>query len=80
MAQLPSERYLVQLIGGEIVLFERGTEREIAKAPVLDHEALGRAQKVIHESELSDEDKSFAHFWFGYFYGCWSVFESGGFL
>lgn len=68
MARLPSERFLVQQIGGDVVLFEEGTEREIVKAPAANAGAMARAQKVIHDSGLSPEDKSFAHFWFGYFY------------
>lgn len=69
MARLPSEEYLVQQIGGNVVLFEDGSEREIAKAVLAEASSMARAQKVIHDSELTDEDKCFAHFWFGYFYG-----------
>jgi hypothetical protein len=68
MARLPSERYLVQLIGDDVIVYEDGSEREIARFPVGDKNAVARAQKDIHDSELSDEDKCFAHFWCGYFY------------
>jgi hypothetical protein len=69
MARLPSERFLIQQIGGEVVLFEEGTERELVRYSVSDKNATAQAQKAIYDSELSDEDKCFAHFWSGYFYG-----------
>lgn len=68
VARLPSERYLIQLIGDEVILFEDGSEREIVRYPVTDQTSIGPAQKIIHDSELSDEDKCFAHFWCGYYY------------
>jgi hypothetical protein len=69
MARLPSYRYLIQQIDGQVVLFEDGSEREIVRFDPADRGATARAQAVIHFSaELSDEDKSFAHFWAGYFY------------
>src|SRR5262249_40571588 len=67
-ARLPSECWLIQQIGGEVVLFEEGTEREIVRFSAADSNAAARAQKVIYDSELSPEDKAFAHFWSGYFY------------
>lgn len=68
MARLPSERYLIQQIGEEVILFEDGSEREIVRFNPSDPNAAAKAQKTIYDSELSDEDKSFAHFWSGYFY------------
>jgi hypothetical protein len=75
VARLPSERYLIQQIGGEVILFEEGTEREVIRVPLvqddgvtLNGDGIAQAQKVIHDSELSDEDKSMAHFWCGYFW------------
>lgn len=68
MARLPSEQWLIQQIGGEVVLFEQYTEREIVRFDPSDSDAAARAQSAIHDSELSDEDKCFAHFWSGYFY------------
>lgn len=68
MARLPSERYLIQQIGGEVILFEDGSEREIVRFDPADMTATGRAQKTIDDSELSPEDKCFAHLWSGYFY------------
>lgn len=68
MARLPSDEYLIQQIGNEVVLFEDFTEREIARFNVLDAASVAKAQEDIHKSELNDEDKSFAHFWSGYFY------------
>jgi len=68
MARLPSARYLIQQIGPEVILYEDETEREIVRYDPSDTDATAKAQKTIHGSELSDEDKSFAHFWSGYFY------------
>jgi hypothetical protein len=68
MARLPSEKFLVQLAGCDVILLEDGTERIIARADCADFNAIGRAQKVIYDSELNDEDKAFAHFWFGYYF------------
>lgn len=69
MAQLPGERFLIQQIGDEVVLFEPYTEREIVRFDPTDRDAASQAQATIHESkELSDEEKAFAHFWSGYFY------------
>lgn len=68
MARLPSERFLIQQIGGTVILFEDGSEREIVRYGAFDVNAVAQAQATIHKSELSDEDKCFAHFWSGYFY------------
>lgn len=68
MARLPSEQYLMQRIGDDVVLFEDGTEEEIVRYKFNDGDATAKAQKVIHDSKLSDEDKCFAHFWSGYFW------------
>ena len=68
MAMLPSDRYLIQQIDGEVVLFEVGTEREIVRFDPSSGNSSSMAQKVIFDSELGDEDKCFAHFWSGYFY------------
>jgi hypothetical protein len=71
MARLPSERYLIQQIGGDVILFEEGTEREIVRFDPHGPggaDASAKAQKAIHDSELDDQDKCFAHFWSGYFY------------
>jgi hypothetical protein len=62
-------KYLIQQIGGEVILFEQFTEREIVKFDPADQYEAARAQKVISASpDLSPEDKAFAHFWSGYFY------------
>ena len=69
MARLPSEKYLIQQIGDEVILFEDHSEMELARFDPTDQGATARAQGLIHGlTELSDEDKSFAHFWSGYFY------------
>lgn len=69
MARLPSERYLIQQIGTDVVLFEDHTEREIVRFDPSDADAAAVAQQAIHdEPGMSDEDKCFAHFWSGYFY------------
>lgn len=68
MARLPSELYVMQQIDGQVILWEDGSEREIVRFDPSDANAAARAQKVIFDSKLSDEDKCFAHFWSGYFY------------
>jgi len=69
MARLPSEQYLIQMMGDDkVILFEDGSEREIVRFDPRDQNATAQAQKVIAESELDAEDKCFAHFWSGYFY------------
>jgi len=70
MAQLPPDgQYLIQQIGGSVVLFERYTERELARFNPVDQNAVAQAQGFIHNlGELTEEQKSFAHFWSGYFY------------
>lgn len=68
MARLPSEEWLIQQIGGEVILFREYTEEEIVRYNASDGNAHARAQKTIYDSELSPEDKCFAHFWCGYFW------------
>jgi hypothetical protein len=68
MARLPSERYLVQQIGGDVILFEDGTERQIVRFDPSDGNAVTTALDVIRDSELGEEDRTFAWFWAGYFY------------
>lgn len=69
MARLPSNSYLINQVRDDIIVWEDGTERELVRWNVYDTSATAKAQREIHESEeLSDEDKSFAHFWAGYFY------------
>lgn len=71
MARLPSEQFLIQQIDGQVILFEDGTEREIVRFEAANANVVAQAQRVIHdEPTMSDEDKCFAHFWSGYFYGC----------
>jgi hypothetical protein len=67
MASL-GEEWLIQQIDGQVILFHRYTEREIVHFVPSDVNAAARAQKVIYDSDLSDEHKCFAHFWSGYFY------------
>lgn len=68
MARLPSGRFLIQQIEKEVILFETNTEREIVRFDPLDAPGRVNAQHAIDRSELSDLDKSWAHFWSGYFY------------
>jgi hypothetical protein len=69
MARLPSMNYLVQQIGGDVIVFEDGTEREVVRFPAGDPDAAARAQKTIYDDrQMSAEDKCFAHFWCGYFH------------
>ncbi|MFJ1765016.1 hypothetical protein ACIOD2_32145 [Amycolatopsis sp. NPDC088138] len=68
MAQLPSEQFLMQQIGPDVVLFDRYTEDEIVRYPVADQDATAKAQHKIATSSLGEEDRCFAHFWAGYFW------------
>jgi hypothetical protein len=69
MARLPSEKYLIQQIDGMVVLFEDGSEEVLVRFDPSSQHLTAMAQKTIHDLEdLSEEDKSFAHFWSGYFY------------
>lgn len=69
MATLPGGTYLIQQIGDEVILFHRHTEYEIVRYNVYDNDATARAQQKIHDTPMLDsEQKSFAHFWCGYFY------------
>jgi hypothetical protein len=70
MAQLPPDGdWLVQLIGREVIVFQRYTEIEVVRYDNSDPDAAARAQKTIHDSELlTDEQKCYAHFWCGYFH------------
>jgi hypothetical protein len=68
MARLPGDRFLIQQIGGEVILFEAHTEEEVVRFDPFDADAVARAQKTIYDSELSGEEKCFAHVWCGYFY------------
>lgn len=76
MAQLPPDgEWLVQTIGTDTVIFHPYTEEEIVRVPSDDADANARAQGAIHFSDrLTDEQKSFAHFWMGYFY----AYATGG--
>jgi len=69
MARLPSEQWLIQQIGGIVILFHEYTEEEIVRFDPSDDNAVAQAQGVIANSEkLSPEDRSLANFWSGYFY------------
>lgn len=77
MAQLPPDgEWLVQQHGGIVKLFHRHTEEVIVEARASDADAMARAQATIHKDpQLNVEQKSMAHFWFGYFYAHASVPE-----
>lgn len=69
MAALPGGDWLIQQIGGEVILFHRHTEEEVVRFNPADRNAAARAQATIDASPvLNAEQKSFAHFWSGYFY------------
>jgi len=70
VAQLPPDgEWLMQQIDGQVVLFHRYTEEELVRFDPGDVYAAARAQHDIYRlSQLSDEQKCFAHFWAGYFY------------
>lgn len=70
MAQLPPDgEWLVQQIDGVVIVFQRYTEDEVVRFDPRDANASAQAQAVIYNSDrLDPEQKSFAHFWCGYFY------------
>lgn len=70
MAQLPPDgTYLIQQIDGRVVLFHRYTEEVLVSFDPSNRNETAIAQGTIHALvELDDEQKSFAHFWSGYFY------------
>lgn len=61
-----------------MILFQEGSEEEVVRFDPRDVADTSLAQKTIHESRLSDEDKCFAHFWSGYFYAHVSMFGPDG--
>lgn len=69
MAQLPGEEWLIQQIGGEVILYHRHTGEEIVRFNPSDANAAAQAQEAIANTDRLDvEQRSFAHFWSGYFY------------
>lgn len=70
MARLPSETWLMQRIGNQVVLFKEGSEEELVNYDVADTDEMTAASLTIAETDrLGEEDKAWAHFWQGYFYG-----------
>jgi len=70
VAQLPPDgEWLIQQIGGVVIVFNRYTEEEVVSFNPSDADASAKAQKVIFDSDiLNPEQKCFAHFWCGYFH------------
>jgi hypothetical protein len=70
MAQLPPDgTWLMQQHGGIVIISHRYTEQEILRFDPQDANAVAKVQKTIYElTQLTDEQKCFAHFWSGYFY------------
>lgn len=70
MARLPEgpRQYLIQQIDGQVILFEDYTEIEIVRFDPTNAEETAKAQKTIYDSNMTDEQKCFAHFWSGYFH------------
>lgn len=69
MAQLPGGEWLIQQIGEQVILFHRHTEEEVVRFDPRDASDAAKAQMFIAASEALDaEQKSFGHFWSGYFY------------
>lgn len=70
MAQLPPDgQILVQLIGDDVVIFDRNTEFEYHKFDAGDANTIAIAQgKIWHDTRLSEEQRCYAIFWSGYFY------------
>jgi hypothetical protein len=65
----PDGEWLIQQIGNEVILFHRHTEEEIVRFRPGELSSVLPAQQVIAEDRRLDvEQKSFAHFWSGYFF------------
>lgn len=81
MAQLPPDgEWLVQQHDGVVTIFNQYTQEEILYVNANDGNAMAQAQKVIFDApQLNAEQKCFAHFWFGYFYGHATAFAKAGF-
>ena len=71
MARL-SDRWLIQQIGdddGTVIVFEEGTEAEVARWKAGDRASIGEGLNAVHASDqLTDDEKAMAVFWAGYFY------------
>jgi hypothetical protein len=69
MARLPNG-WLVSEVGEDICLIKNPgwDEEEVVLRVPADADSIAKAQRSIYLSELDDESKCFAHFWFGYFY------------
>lgn len=70
MAGLPPDgRIKIQQNDGVVSIFDSYTDEVFLTFNPHDADACAKAQKNIHDCEkLDDEQKSFAHFWSGYFY------------
>jgi len=68
MARLPSLRYVMQQEGGQVTLFEDGSERVITGFDPANEAQVAASLDAIWASELGDEDRVFAAVWVGYFH------------
>lgn len=70
MAQLPPDgEWLVQLVGNDVIVLHRYSEEEIVHYDNTDADATAKAQYLLHlDDRLTTEQKTFAHFWCGYFH------------
>lgn len=70
MAQLPPDgQILVQLIGDDVIIFDRNTEFEYHRFNASDGNTTAIAQgEIWHDTRLSEEQRCYAIFWSGYFY------------
>lgn len=70
MARLsPDSNWMMQQNDGIVTLFHEYTEEEVVQFDPSDANAAAEAQFTIHIDErLTEQEKSFAHFWSGYFY------------
>lgn len=77
MARVADGNWLIQQIDGIVVLFHEYTDEEIVRFDPSDADAAARAQLTIHEArQLNEEERSFAHFWSGYFYACAATLQA----
>lgn len=76
MAGLPPDGdWLIQQNDGMVTITHRYTEEVILAVDPGNANAIAMAQKSIYDlPQLDAEQKCFAHFWCGYFYGHATVF------
>jgi hypothetical protein len=69
MPEAPRKAYATETIEGEMVTVTELDGTVIVRFDPRDDNAAAQAQKNIYDSTLPGDDKIWAHFWCGFFYG-----------